>query len=297
MVKVQTNSQGKVYLSNGNALLAGTSSAVISTLNVTPTTSAQTITAPSGVDGYSPVEVSAVTSSIDANITAGNIKDGVSILGVTGNYTGGGGSSSKYGATIDALLGNVDSNGVLQIPSGGNVDLIFTGVQKIAPSSLQYKFQYNNAIRSVTFPSLTTIDEMQALGNTFNFCQYLTSASFPSLTSINAGYAMSGCFVQCTGLSLVSFPELVSIGSGSFSAPVLERCFSGCTALTQISFPKLTTFGNNDIFGNMSYSYIFDGCSNLTEIHFNSNAQAAVSALTGYADKWGASNATIYFDL
>lgn len=58
--------------------------AVIEELNVTPSISAQTITAPTGVDGYNPVNVSAVTSSIDANIQAGNIKSGVSILGVAG---------------------------------------------------------------------------------------------------------------------------------------------------------------------------------------------------------------------
>lgn len=59
-------------------------SPVIEELNVTPSTSSQTITAPEGTDGYSPVNVSAVTASIDANITAGNIKSGVSILGVNG---------------------------------------------------------------------------------------------------------------------------------------------------------------------------------------------------------------------
>ena len=48
------------------------SSPVISSLTVTPTTSQQTITAPSGTDGYSPITVNAVTSSIDSNITAGN---------------------------------------------------------------------------------------------------------------------------------------------------------------------------------------------------------------------------------
>lgn len=62
----------------------------LDTLNVTPTTSAQTITPTSPVDGFNEVVVSAVTSSIDANIAAGNIKDGVTILGVTGSYTGGG---------------------------------------------------------------------------------------------------------------------------------------------------------------------------------------------------------------
>lgn len=55
---------------------------------VTPTTSEQTVTAGEGYDGLGTVTVAAVTSAIDANIVAGNIKDGVTILGVTGNYTG-----------------------------------------------------------------------------------------------------------------------------------------------------------------------------------------------------------------
>lgn len=59
----------------------------IEELEVTPTTSAQTITA-SDVDGYSPVKVKAVTSAIDENIVAENIKAGVTILGVEGTYTG-----------------------------------------------------------------------------------------------------------------------------------------------------------------------------------------------------------------
>ena len=87
MVKVLTNSQGKVYVSNGKALEAQRIAPMIEPLSVTPTTSAQTITAPSGVDGYSPINVAAVTSSIDNNIQESNIKSGVSILGVTGTVT------------------------------------------------------------------------------------------------------------------------------------------------------------------------------------------------------------------
>lgn len=60
--------------------------AVINPLEITPTTSQQNISATGGVNGFSPITVNAVTSSIDSNITAGNIKSGVSILGVTGNY-------------------------------------------------------------------------------------------------------------------------------------------------------------------------------------------------------------------
>lgn len=55
---------------------------------VTPTTSSQEITADENYNGLSNVVVNAVNSSIDSNIQSGNIKDGVSILGVTGNFEG-----------------------------------------------------------------------------------------------------------------------------------------------------------------------------------------------------------------
>lgn len=55
---------------------------------VTPTTSQQIITADEGKDGLGTVTVAAVTAAIDENITAGNIKSGVTILGVEGTYDG-----------------------------------------------------------------------------------------------------------------------------------------------------------------------------------------------------------------
>ena len=69
---------------------------------VTPTTFAQSITYDSaqGYAGLNTVTVNAVTSSIDADITAGNIKQGVDILGVTGTFT------SDANAVVDDLLLN-----------------------------------------------------------------------------------------------------------------------------------------------------------------------------------------------
>ena len=61
----------------------------LETQNVTPSTSEQEIEAQGeGKIGLSKVTVAAVTSAIDDNIVAGNIKNGVTILGVTGSYTG-----------------------------------------------------------------------------------------------------------------------------------------------------------------------------------------------------------------
>ena len=63
--------------------------AQLETASATPTTSEQEITATgTGKIGLSKVTVAAVTSAIDANIIAENIKSGVTILGVTGSYTG-----------------------------------------------------------------------------------------------------------------------------------------------------------------------------------------------------------------
>lgn len=53
---------------------------------IDPSTSQQTVTPDQNYDGLSQVTVSGVTASIDQNITASNIKDGVTILGVTGTY-------------------------------------------------------------------------------------------------------------------------------------------------------------------------------------------------------------------
>lgn len=73
---------------------------VVEPLTVTPTTAQQTITVPTGVTGYSPITVDAVTAEIDPNILAENIRAGVTILGVTGTLDG----STEAMQEIDNLL-------------------------------------------------------------------------------------------------------------------------------------------------------------------------------------------------
>lgn len=64
---------------------------VLNPLSITPTIEQQTFSPSEGVDGYSSVDISAVTNSIDSNIQSANIKKGISILGVLGTAEVGGG--------------------------------------------------------------------------------------------------------------------------------------------------------------------------------------------------------------
>lgn len=68
---------------------------------VNPTTNVQIITADTDYDGLSQVTVNAVTSDIDSNIVAENIKEGVSILGVTGTLAESSGGGEMPSITTD----------------------------------------------------------------------------------------------------------------------------------------------------------------------------------------------------
>lgn len=270
------------------------SSAVIESLPITPTTSAQTITAPSGVDGYSPITVSAVSSSIDANITAGNIKNGVTILGVTGNYTGSGGT--RFGLTLDHFIGTL-SSGVIststQLPS-----ITFTGLIRMDTATCLRQTFYGKDFAPqaiISFPDLQVIAANYSCYGMFqNINQNVTYTTtnrtvveFPNLTEI---YGTSSCeymFDGAKNIKSVSFPNLVRIAGSA----TCKNMFSNTTTFTSISFPKLTQVSYANALEYAFYN------SNLVSIHFRSDARSVIETLNGYSTKFGASDATIYFDL
>lgn len=68
-----------------------------------PSTAEQSIAIPSGYAGIGSFKIAPVTSTIDVNILAGNIKKGVTILGVTGTYDG---AEIAYQVTLSETWGN-----------------------------------------------------------------------------------------------------------------------------------------------------------------------------------------------
>lgn len=92
---ITANGQRTITPSSGKVFSGGTINVNVQpslqSKSVSPSKSQQNVSPDSGYYGLSGVTVGAVTSAIDSNIQQGNIKKGVTILGVTGNYEGEGG--------------------------------------------------------------------------------------------------------------------------------------------------------------------------------------------------------------
>lgn len=274
---------------------------------------------------------------------------------------------TKFGASADTWIGDVDENGTLNKPTWTG-SLNFAGVKTIGNGALDNMFSGFTGITGVDLSSLETVSE-KGLYYAFDGCTSLTSIDLSSLQNIgNNGleYAFNDCtsitgkldlsslqsvsdnglyraFYECTGITSVDLSSLQSVGlnglvrafyyntsitsvdlsslqsvgtrglyeafsgcTGLTSVDLsslqsigyysLQNIFDGCTSLTTISFLSLTSVDSTG-FGKFSYNYAFKDCTALTEIHFLEFMQATIEAMDGYADKWGATNATIYFDL
>lgn len=174
-------------------------------LNITPSTSAQTYTAPTG-EAYDPVQVDAVTAAIDPNITADNIKQGVSILGVTGTMeqgvqltggTYGGNTIDPFwlmsGATTAAAaqaqsvyrsqITEIDDDNITEI---GTFAFSYCDnlkkIRCINAITVDTRFQQFSPTEEIILPSCTSA------GNTFvRSAEELRTFVMGTLTSFNAG--------------------------------------------------------------------------------------------------------------
>ena len=276
-----------------NSVIKGGAAPVIDTLNVTPTTSAQQITAPQGTDGYSPVNVSAVTSSIDANIVAGNIKKDVQILGVTGSYEG----------TTPTGTKQITSNGITDVSGYANADVqvpttapdyyidynksISAGVINLSKGShlmnfsdvlvgghyfFAYAYYQNTSITGVVNLSKTS-SVQQSLGigsdRAFYYCFYgctgITGVNFSGRSSLEGDYSFNYCFYGCTGitglLDMSTIERIWSPGNGRCA----ESMFRGCTGITSVDLSSLYK-----IVGSSAAASMFFGCTNLANIDISS---------------------------
>lgn len=171
------------------------------TVSITPSTSAQTITPSSGHNGITEVNVAAVTSSIDSNIQAGNIKKDVSILGVTGTLPEKqlGTKTITENGTYKATDDNLDGYSEVEVATTG-VDIYdyFSNTQNnYTYSSGRLLLQYIKKVPSLNIGNRTSSYDM--------FAQMNSLLSIEEIDTSNVT-DMSGMFRECE--NLITIPAL-----------------------------------------------------------------------------------------
>ena len=141
-------------------------------------------------------------------ISAQNIKEGVTILGVTG---------SLEPSNIDQLI----SREITTVNIPNNVTRI-----------KDYTFYGCHQLASVTIPdSVTSIDN-----SAFTGCSSLTSITIPNSVTWIGDWA----FAYCTGLTSITIPDSVTrIG---------DWAFTSCSSLTSITIPNSVTWIGHETF-------------------------------------------------
>ena len=221
---------------------------------VTPGTSNQTAVS-SGV-----YTTGAITVKGDSNLVASNIKSGVSIFGITGNYTGGGsgsgGDASKLAEYAAGILTEITAS-----------DLV--GATSIGTDA----FYGCSSLTSVVIPnSVTSIGR-----NAFNSCSGLTNVVIGNSVESIGMYA----FRNCTKLLSVIIPSSVSeINSGAFgdcygltSVEIrggVQRinAFAGCTSLKRLdcsTYTSIPVLASSTLFSSASSDFQIKVPANLID--------------------------------
>lgn len=153
------------------------------------------------------------------------------------------------------------------------------------PTAASYTYKVPDSVTEIAQGTFYNAFGNSGLGINQNFTEF----DFNNVEIVGVG----GCYDMCYGaanLTTVKAPKVKELGTNAF-----YRGFAG-TGIVSISFPALETVASS-AFGTGSTSYAFRNCTALLEIHFPAAMQATIEAMSGYSAKWGATNATVYFDL
>lgn len=249
---------------------------------------------------------------------------------------------TKFGASIDSFLGDVDENGVYSPPENKPYSVDFTSVKTIGYYGLASRFVRDKNLQSFIAPDLVNLDRY-AFYRCFEYIQQNLYVEIGCET-LNIGYECGNMFYT-TGNVTAVFNKLIRISGNSTFYDMFGTKQSSPYATKPQEFDKIFPVleyikGDNvfngfaqhaldnqiksdtlkEIVGATTSKYIatfyssssasktkyyFKSLTKITgyvfydaaEIHFAAANQAAIEACDGYDEKWGATNATIYFDL
>ena len=222
---------------------------VLQNKSVEPSTGKQIITADSGYDGLGQVTVNEVTNSIDSNIKADNIKQGVSILGVQGTLEQGAEVVKKYRPKYVSFYNN-------------NVEDLTEETQMLDTSLITSMYQmFGNATSFV----LKKIDVSEWDTSNVENMSYMfyNNSSLEELGNIgnwdtSKVNTMTYMFRACT--------KLVSLDLSKWKTPKVTNTsymFQNCT---QLQYLDVSNF-SNEILTNAEY--MFNNCSRLQELRLD----------------------------
>lgn len=171
-----------------------------------------------------------------------------------GQISGGSAPATKFGVSIDNLLGNVDENGMLSVPYD-NFVFNGAGIKSLDDSALAYRFATEDALKSLPVTKILLPDLLQtstdSLAYVANSARHLTEVDLGLITDISGSSTLSGAFGSAHSLATVRAPNVTTI-SGSLAC---QSAFE-FTGLTSNVFPNLTT-----ISGNSACQYMYRGCT------------------------------------
>ena len=229
--------------------------------SATPTTSSQNITADEGYNGLSSVSISAVDSSIDSNIVSSNIKNGISILGVTGTLNEGITPSGELAITENGTYDVTNyASANVNVEGSGGADLNEYFETTFSNGSTD-SWVKNNFIKKT--PDLVISDSITSLDD------FVRSISFAPKVICNSNIkSMRQMYYQNNSKNIdVS-------GLTTNNVTNMSDMFSQCSSLTSLD---LSNFSTNNV---TNMSYMFYRCSSLTSLDLSSFVTSKVTDMS-----------------
>lgn len=262
-------------------------------------------------------------------------KFGVSINNLLGEVDENGtyNFGSLGGASVDKFV--FDGSGIKKVGwaafnyaftnNAGISEALFPDLEEIETYGFEQAFR-GSAITRITFGKVRVINANRALYNMVSFLSnrqtrllelpiknveelsglsVAESAFHSGFDGIETGLynlriinGPRACYDMLSYNGFLADIQLDSLESISGDAACQEM-FRSCLSLKKAYFYSLTsvTPANALDTGTSWDSGMFAWCDGLKEIHFRADAKATIEALDGYATKFGAYYATIYFDL